>query len=281
MGLIIPGYVVENLIKEGGFAQVYKVKRLVDKKILAVKIMNEKSYESMQNRKLFYWEAKLLQKFDHPNIVKFDSVEKKAPRPAIVMEYFENETLKSLILNSPSAEEQHPLIQQKGIGMMRKIAETLKYMHSLNIIHKDIKPENILVNKEGDVRLVDFNIAEKIDFLSRFKIRKRKGTALYMSPEQVRKLPLDARSDVYSLGVTFYETFCGKAYIKAPSEKAVLQKVLKGSIVNPRKIMKNIPYQVDNLLMRMLAKKAEDRHQSMHEVLFELNKFSDTDNLTK
>ena len=176
MALYIEGYIIEKLIKEGGFGGVYLAKRAKDRKVVAIKVLNEMASAQMRLKMQFNAEAKLLTQLDHPNIVKAICLIDGSPRPAFAMEYFESETLKTLILNKS------PLIEDKGIGMFRKIADALKYLHSKKIIHKDIKPENILVSKDGDVRLIDFSISEKISFWSIFKRRTREGTILYMSP---------------------------------------------------------------------------------------------------
>ena len=273
MGLIIEGYVVEKLIKEGGFGAVYRVKRVLDKKILALKIL--KGNASMGVKSQFYKEAKLLSKFNHPNIIKVHGIENKAPLPAILMEYFESETLRALILN------QSPLIAQKGVGIFRKVSEALKYLHQQNIIHKDLKPENILVSPKGEVRLIDFSIAEKLGFLSFLKRRKLEGTPLFMAPEQIKKKPLDCRTDIYSLGATFYYFFSGKQHITAGSEKALLQQQLRASIPSMRRTNKEIHYQLDKIILRMLRKRPEERYQSIAEMLFDLNRHLPHEYLSK
>ncbi len=279
MSLIIPGYVVKELIEQGGFAGVYRVERVFDKKILAIKILTPQTMAKSGYHKLFSQEAQLLAEFNHPYIIKSEGVEKKAPRSALVLEYFHSNTLKALILKGKKDHQTHPLIIKHGLGVFRKILEALKYMHQNKVIHKDLKPENILISENGDTRLIDFNIAEKLDFFSMFRPRKIDGTVLYMSPEQILKKRLDARSDIYALGATFYEVFTGRPHIIAGSEKAILQKHLKGNFDNLRKTNKNVPQQLDNIIMRMLEKRIAVRYQNVGEVLFDLNKFSNRDNL--
>ena len=275
MALIIEGFVVEKLIKKGGFAEVYRVKRVLDRKILAIKILRPDT-NNRKNKGLLYKEAKLLAQFDHPTIIKGFGIVHFAPRAAILMEYFEHNTLQSLIVNKS------PLLEEKGIKIFRAVAEALKYLHEKQkIIQKDVKPENILVNEEAEVRLVDYNISEKLDFWSYLRDRKRQGTILYMSPEQLRKEKLDFRTDIYSLGATFYLAFGGRHHIKADSEKALIQQQLRGVVAKLRTFNKKVPYQIDNIIMRMLKKRREDRYQSMAEILFELNRFTTEDYLVK
>lgn len=281
MGLIIEGFVIENLIKAGGFAGVYKVKRVIDKKTFAIKILHPKAAADRGIKSQFYREVKLLTGLRHPNIVEVYEFLTVAPRPALLMEYFDSNTLYSLIVNKS------PLIQEKGLAIFRKVALALEYLHDWNILHKDIKPENILISKDGDVRLIDFSIAEKLSkvalprFFSFLRRRKREGTPLYMSPEQIRREQLDCRTDIYSLGATFYRAFLGTSHIKADSEKSVLQQQLQGQVTKMRHINRQIPYQVDNIIMRMLKKRREDRYQSIKEMLFDLKRFPSQDSLTK
>ncbi len=273
MSLFIPGYSIDRLIKEGGFGTVYQGKRVADRQVVAIKILNQKPATEWAQREQFYQEVKLMLGFKHPYILKVYGVIPDAPRPAMSMEYFESETLKTMIL------QKSPLLQERGIGTFRKILEALKYLHDLKIIHKDIKPENILVNKQGDVRLIDFSIAECLNWRSFFKFRTREGTPLYMAPEQIRRERPDYRTDIFAMGATFYEAFAGRAHITAVSDKALLQQQLKASISKIRSFNKKIPYQIDEILLRMLRKKREERYQSVAEVLFDLNKFTTDDSL--
>ena len=271
MNIFIPGYAIEKMIREGGFGAVYLAKRVKDRQIVALKILNANAASQMKTTMQFYSEAKLLLKMNHPYIIRIYGLVPQAPRPAIDMEYFASDTLKSLIL------QKSPLLVTHGIGIFRKICEALKYLHSQKIIHKDLKPENILVNQEGDVRLIDFSIAEKVNFFSYFRRRSREGTALYMAPEQIRRQRPDFRTDIFSLGATFYEAFAGRTHITAVSDKALLKQQLKAVISKMRHFNKTVPYQLDNIILRMLRKQPDERYQSIAEILFDLNKFTSDD----
>lgn len=274
MSLFIPGYNLDRLIKEGGFGAVYQAKRGVDRQVVAIKILHPKVSGLMRSQ--FYHEAKLVSVLQHPYIIRMYGMITQAPRPAICMEYFESETLKTLMLQKTST-----FIQEHGIGIFRKIAEALQYLHEKKIIHRDLKPENILVNSQGNVRLIDFSIAEKMDWLSYFRPHRREGTPLYMSPEQIQCKRPDCRADIFSLGATFYEVFSGKPHITASSDKNMLQQQLKAPIVKMRHFNKKVPYQLDNIILRMLRKRPEERYQSMSEILFDLNKFTTGDAITQ
>lgn len=188
--LFIQGYIIEKLIKQGGFGAVYLAKKAVDRQVVAIKILNTEAASTLKAQMQFSYEVSLLSKLNHPYIVKVYGKISQSPKPAMEMEYFESETLKTLIL------QKSPLIMEKGIGIFRKVLEAMKYLHSKKIIHKDLKPENILVNSQGDVRLIDLSIAEKVSFLSYFRKRTREGTPLYMAPEQIQRKRPDYRTDI-------------------------------------------------------------------------------------
>ncbi|WP_372368443.1 serine/threonine-protein kinase [Candidatus Uabimicrobium sp. HlEnr_7] len=269
MSYIVSGYKIEKPIKSGGFAEVYYALRIKDKKYLAIKVLNEAGCKNSRIRKLFQREAKLVESLKHPNIIKLDCVIKESKRPAIALEYFESETLKAWILNK------NPLSMKRGVKSFIQMAKALHYLHENNIIHKDVKPENILVNKDGEARLIDFSIAEKTNFFSKLLPKKREGTPLYMSPEQVRKENLDPRCDIYSLGATFFEVFAGTPHIQGKNEKAILQKQMKGSIPKIRQFNKSIPHKLEIIILRMLEKDKDKRYKTMREVLYEVGKFAD------
>ena len=268
MNIFIPGYTIEKTIREGGFGVVYLAKRVKDRQVVAIKMLNVNAASQMKTTRQFYSETKLLIKLEHHYIIKVYGVIPQAPRPAMDMEYFASDTLKTMIL------QKSPLLVTHGIGIFRKICESLKYLHSQKIIHKDLKPENILVNSEGDVRLIDFSIAEKVNFFSYFRRRSREGTALYMAPEQIRRQRPDYRTDIFSLGATFYEAFAGRTHITAVSDKALLKQQLKAVISKMRHFNKKVPYQLDVIILRMLRKHPDERYQSIAEILFDLNKFT-------
>lgn len=268
MSYIVAGYKIEKLIKKGGFGEVYYALRIKDKKYVAIKVLNEKGCKSRSERALFQKEAKFLESIDHPYIIKLDSVIKESKRPAIALEYFKSNTLKTWIL------QKSPLLMTKGVKVLFYVAEALEYLHEQKIIHKDIKPENILVDDQGETRLIDFSIAEKMSLFSKIRLRKREGTPLYMSPEQVRKEVLDVRSDIYSLGACFYEAFSGAPHAQANTEKAMMQKQLKGTIPKIRQFNKNVPHKLESIIMRMLSKNKNTRYGTIKEILYELKKFA-------
>ena len=190
-------YIIQDIIKSGGIAHIYKASDPITKDIVAIKILQQ-SATSHRAIKGFIQEAKILKKLNHPNIIRVMDFGKEDGMSYMVMEYINGEDLKKLLLYKQTEKlQRYDLILQIGRG--------LDYLHENNIIHHDIKPENILVSKNNEVKIIDFGLAR----YNRLRIFTRNrfidGTPTYMSPEQIRKRHTDKRTDIYSYGITIYE----------------------------------------------------------------------------
>jgi serine/threonine-protein kinase len=273
--LVIKGYKIEKLIREGGFAGVYLATKVLSKESVAIKILTPQANQSSRFRSSVYKESNILSKLNHKNIVNCYGMIEKAPRTAMEIEYFNSQTLRYHIMNKSDFFEKY------AVGIFRQICQALKHVHESSIVHRDIKPENILVNDNGEVRLIDFAISEKMGLFSIFTKYKRDGTPYYMSPEQIRCTKQDQRSDIYSLGATFYHVFSGQTHITAGSEAEILKHQLKMTTPKIRSFDKTFPHQLDNILQRMLEKKPENRYENMAEILFDLGRYTKNDHIQR
>jgi eukaryotic-like serine/threonine-protein kinase len=205
---------------------------------------------------------------DHPNVIKIYSFGRDRENCYLVMELFQAPNLKQLIHQGVDALE--PIADM----FIRKAAEGLAYLHSKGWVHRDVKPDNFLVKPTGDVKLIDFALAVRRKkglarlFAGRSKIQ---GTRSYMSPEQIRGQPLDERADIYSFGCMTYELLGGKPPFTGTSTNDLLNKHLRAAIPPLQGANRNVTDEFANLLRSMLAKKAEERPQSMNDFLNELN----------
>src|SRR5207253_78959 len=162
-----------------------------------------------------------------------------------------------------------------------KVCEGLDYAHRkkdatgrpLGIIHRDVSPQNILVSYEGEVKLIDFGIAKAASRSSRTQAGVLKGKFGYMSPEQVRGLPLDRRSDLFSVGTILYECLSGERLFVGETDFSTLEKVRNVDIPRPRQVNPAIPEEVERIIMKMLARDAEDRYQWCSEVVADLQRY--------
>ena len=259
----VPGYDVLEKVGSGGMASVYRAKRQSDGQIVALKIPMEQYVADAKFIRRFHREAEVAQRLDHENIVRTYEHGSVGIKHYMAMEYVDGRSLEGYI---ESGELNIPL----GIEVMKAVVKALQHIHSVGIIHRDIKPANIMIINGGltskdppvlrsdAVKLMDFGIAGG-KVLSRLTMTgARVGTPVYMSPEQARGLKIDHRSDVYSLGLVFYEMLTGQTAFKGGYEAIVHQQIFQ-TPPPPRQLNLAISKQLDNLIMQMIAKDPSDR----------------------
>ncbi len=274
-------YEILDRIGIGGMASVYKARRRSDGRMVALKIPQDKYVGDTRFVKRFHREAEVLQKLKHPNIVHVFEHGSFNDTHFIAMEFLDGEELDRLI-------ENRRVSVRAAINIMRYVADALQHIHAQGIIHRDIKPGNIMIlrnaiNEKGKVdangvRLMDFGIAAG-KVLTRLTITgARIGTPVYMSPEQAKGQRIDYRSDIYSLGIVFYESLTGQAPFQGGYESVIHQQIYELP-TPPRQLNPEIPGPINDLIMRMLAKEA-DKRPSLNEVVEILNgKYKDTQEL--
>ena len=198
------GYHIEELIGRGGMAEVYKAWDLRRQHHVAIKLMREDLAEDMEFLRRFTREADALAALSHTNIVRFYSFEREGPLAFIVMDYVPGTTLRRRILEAGGA----PLPPEEVLSVTRQVCAALHYAHAEGLLHRDIKPGNIMIQPDGQVLVADFGIAKATDTATVTAVMP--GTPAYMSPEQCRSVALDVRTDVYSLGVVVYEMLANR-----------------------------------------------------------------------
>ena len=262
----IPGYDVLEKVGSGGMASVYRARRKRDGKTVALKIPMEQYVADAKFIRRFHREAEVAQRLDHVNIVRTFEHGSVGAKHFMAMEFVDGRSLESYI-------EARELSLESSVQIMRRVADALQHIHMAGIIHRDIKPANIMIMtggvNEGDewddpyvapdaVKLMDFGIAGG-KILSRLTMTgARIGTPIYMSPEQARGLKIDHRSDIYSLGLVFYEMLTGETAFKGGYEVIVHQQIFQMP-PPPRQLNLAIPQAVDALVMRMVAKDPDER----------------------
>ncbi len=204
-GHILKGqYRIEALIGRGGMAEVYKAWDLRRQHYVAIKVMREDMADDLEFLRRFKREAEALSALSHENIVRFYSFERDGHLAFIVMDYVEGTTLQRRIREA----EGQPMPLTEALPIVQQVCAALHYAHSENVLHRDVKPGNIMLRADGRVLVADFGIAKAADSATVTAVMP--GTPAYMSPEQCRSEPLDARADVYSLGVVVYEMLAGR-----------------------------------------------------------------------
>ncbi len=264
---IIGGYRLVKFLWPGHASQVWEAVENVSGRHFALKLMHPEMAAKPEQRRLFIHEAEVGKQLAHPNIIRIVHVGAK-PEPYYVMEYFPSGNLRMRIQRHET-----DFLRERTHDILKQAATALAYTHASGWVHRDVKPYNMLVNAAGDLKLIDFALAQRIpSALSRFFWRKSKaaGTRSYMSPEQIRAQPLDGRADMYSFAASAYELVTGRPPFRAASEKEllhkhILEKPLMPSVYNP-----DVTKEFGELLLQMLAKKKEDRPRDFHDVLMRL-----------
>jgi eukaryotic-like serine/threonine-protein kinase len=263
-------YDVQERVGVGGMATVYRAVRKDDRKVVALKIPQEKFIADAKFVRRFHREAEVMMRLNHANILKVYEHSSEGAQHYIVMEFLDGDTLESYI-------EGRRLSLQHAAEILRLTADALRYIHKQGIIHRDIKPGNIMVMKGAlttnpkpkvdaqGVKLMDFGIAAGKVLTRLTMTGARVGTPVYMSPEQARGLKIDHRSDIYSLGLVFYEMSTGTTAFKGGYEAVVHQQIFQ-TPTPPRQINLEVPQVLNDLIMRMVEKDP-DKRPTLNEVI--------------
>ncbi len=263
IGKNIGRYHILEKLGEGGMAVVYKafdtrLEREVAVKFIRIERIIPQDLKQMLLR--FEREAKALARFHHPNIVTIFDFGEYEDSPYLIMEYLPGDTLKKLAGK--------PLNWQQAFKILIPIAQALAYAHKREVLHRDVKPGNILFDENGHPKLADFGIAmvlESDDSAPITLTGTGVGTPDYMSPEQCLGNPASERSDIYALAIVLYELITGRRPYRADTPMAVLVKQINDPLPRPRDLNPAIPQEVENILIKALAKNAADRYGDMQE----------------
>jgi len=263
----IPGYQVLGKLGAGAMAVVYKGRQLSLNRIVAIKVLPKRFSENKEYVERFYKEGQAAGKLNHPNIVQAVDVGEAGGYHYFVMEYVEGKTLyDDLSAGKVFAEEE-------ALDIIIQVAEALRHAHSVGLIHRDVKPKNIMINKEGIVKLADMGLARETTDIDAARTEKGKayGTPYYISPEQIRgEMDIDERADIYGLGATFYHLVTGRVPFMADDPVEVMKKHLRDELVPPDHINTALSAGVSEVIEVMMAKKKQDRYRSIEELLTDL-----------
>ncbi|MCY1079719.1 serine/threonine protein kinase [Archangium lansingense] len=263
-------YLLLERINVGGMAEVFTAKAFgVEgfERILAIKKILPTMAEDEEFITMFIDEARISVELNHANVVRIDELGKHEDTYFIAMEYVAGRDLRTLLERYRRRKEIMPTAQ--AVFIASKMCEGLDYAHrkkdargqDLGIIHRDVSPQNILISYEGEVKIIDFGIAKAANRSQKTQAGILKGKFGYMSPEQVRGLPIDRRSDVFAVGVILYEMLTGERLFVGESDFSTLEKVRNADVPMPRQFNPNIPSGLEKVLMKALARDAEERYQ--------------------
>ena len=266
---VIGRYLIESVLGSGAMGVVYKASDPVLERSLAIKTVNliSSGEGSEYYEKRFYQEARAAAGLNHPNIVTVYDVGKSADVAYMAMELIEGVELRALLAMGQA------LSPERAVAIAAQIAQGLAYAHEHGVVHRDIKPANIMVVGNGMVKITDFGLARRRASADLTPAGKMSGSPRYMSPEQALGKRADHRSDIFSLGVIFYESLTGTAPFGGENEMALIYQIVNLAPPAPSAVVAAVPRRLDQIAARMLAKSIEERYQSAQELALDLRQW--------
>lgn len=260
-------YEIQEIIGVGGMAVVYKAYDNIDDRTVAVKILKEEFLANEEFRRRFKNESKAIAVLSHPNIVKVYDVSYGDRIQFIVMECVDGITLKEYI------QQQGVINYKEAVFFVTQILRALQHAHDKGIVHRDIKPQNIMLLENGAIKVTDFGIARFSSSETRTMTDSTIGSVHYISPEQARGDITDDKADIYSVGVMLYEMLTGKLPFESDNTVSVAIMQLQQDPVKPREINPSIPVGLEQIVLKAMQKNINDRYQSAAEMLLDLEEF--------
>ena len=267
----IPGYKILGKLGAGAMAIVYKGKQLSLNRTVAIKILPKRFTENPEYVERFYKEGRAAAKLNHNNIVQAYDVGEAGGYHYFVMEYVEGPTL----YDGLSAGKVYS--EEEALDVIMQIARALHHAHSCGLIHRDVKPKNIIINPSGVVKLADMGLARETTDIeaAQTEAGRAYGTPYYIAPEQIRgKIDIDGRADIYGLGATFYHMVTGRVPFMADDPSDVMRKHLKDPLIPPDHINTSLSAGVSEVIEIMMAKRKGDRYNNVEELLTDLEALS-------
>ena len=262
-------YEIKELIGVGGMAYVYKAYDSIDDRTVAVKILKDEFLANEEFTRRFKNESKAIAILSHPNIVKVYDVSFGERLQYIVMEYIDGITLKEYI------DQQKDIKWKEAVHFTVQILRALQHAHDKGIVHRDIKPQNIMLLADGTIKVTDFGIARfsRTDIRATSNQAKAIGSVHYISPEQARGEITDEKADIYSVGVMLYEMLTGRLPFEADNAVSVAIMQLQSEPKLPREINPQIPEGLEEITMKAMQKDPAKRYQSAAEMLYDIDEF--------
>ena len=264
-GDLLDHYRVDGLVARSGMSSIFRGTDVRNGKAVAIKIPHPEMEADPVLYDRFKREEEIGKKLNHPGIVRVLNDEERSRR-YMVLEWVDGRLLRQ-ILN-----EQKPLPPERAIRITLALCKALDYIHSQGVVHRDLKPENIMVGPDDQVKLIDFGIAANAGSrrLTFAKLTEAMGTPDYISPEQVKGKRGDARSDVYSLGVMFYEMLTGKVPFTGPNPFVIMNERLLNHPIPPREVNPDISPELQEIIYRALERDPNKRYPNAHEFALDL-----------
>jgi serine/threonine protein phosphatase PrpC len=268
VGQVLDGrYEILDLVSRSGMASIFKARDLKTDRIMALKVpfMQFESDPGFYSR--FKREQEIGVALNHPYILRVEADDGTRSRPYLVMEFLEGQTLGHLMRSI------RPMPVQDALRIASRVCEALQYMHDHDVVHRDLKPENVMICNDGSIRIMDFGIAkyEGQRRLTFGGFTPAMGTPDYMAPEQVKGKRGDRRTDIYSLGAILYEMLTGAMPFEGANPFLIMNARLSGDPEAPRKKNPNLTPQVEEIILKAMARAPQDRYQTVQELKYDLD----------
>lgn len=267
----ISHFKLQELLGEGGMGKVYKAFNRQENITVAVKILNPHLMKDEENKKRLASEGRLLASLNHPNIVKVLEFGETAQHAFVAMEYLSGGTLYDFI------ERNYPLSEEHIVEIAKQICSGLKIIHANNIIHRDLKTQNVMFDERGSIKIMDFGLSKSPLVSTMTTLGTVVGTLGFVAPEQVTNINVDHRVDIFSLGVIVYQMLTKKLPFSGENEIALIHSIFNTVPQNPTEINKVISPKLEALVLKCLEKNVENRFQSAEEVICALQSISKFD----
>ncbi len=259
--VIADRYRIKSLLGEGGMAQVYLAFDLISKKDVALKIIKQETMKNPINLTRFEREARAAASLNHQNVVRVINIGTYESRPFMVNELIKGQTLKEVL------RKRGKFTFLEACDIMYQLCSAVLHAHQHGVIHRDIKPENVFITKDGTVKLGDFGIATFKDINSRVtKSEVVVGSVHYLAPELSQGAPASVQSDIYALGITFFELITGRVPFDDESPVTVALKHIKEKFPSPRKYNSKTPIIIEKIILKACAKSPSDRYKDVFEM---------------
>ncbi len=264
VGELIAGrYELEKLVGSGGMSNVFRAHDRLLERTVALKILHEQYTRDEDYVERFRREARAVAQLSHPNIVTVIDRGEQDGRQFIVFEYVEGQNLKDLC-------NQGPLPVRDALLLSLQVARALSFAHDRGLVHRDVKPQNVLLNEDGQAKVTDFGIARSLDVHGVTQTGTVLGTSDYIAPEQARGQKVDPKTDIYSLGVVLYELLTGEVPFAGDNFVAVAMRHVNEPVPSVLDRRPDVPVRLDLAIQRAMAKDPADRFDSMNEFVAEL-----------
>jgi eukaryotic-like serine/threonine-protein kinase len=258
-GQQIGDYLILQELGAGGMGKVYKVQNVISDRLEAMKVLLPDLTRDSDLADRFLREIKVQASLEHPNIARLHTAMRADNQLLMLMEFVEGRTVESLFT------PERPMPLDHAVWYCMQVLSALDYAHVRGIVHRDIKPSNMMLTNQGQIKLLDFGIARVINDPSLTQTRQTVGSLFYMSPEQINGQPVDARSDLYSLGVSLYQMVTGRKPFDGTSDFSIMAAHMQQQAIPPMQLDPSMPQSLNDAILRAIAKDVNNRFQSAAE----------------